>query len=109
MTSNVETIIVALSSGGFFLLLRELLPGIWKWLTGRQRHERDLLQQAYRDLDAETRARRQVEEELHRLRTRVIQTGRSDLLLDMPQHMPTPGSILEPPQHRDTPPRKDKH
>ena len=101
--TTTELWIAFIASGGVVLIFRELIPGLWKWLTGRQHRERNLLQVAYRDLDRETAARRVAQEELHHLRARVIQTGRQDLLI--PQHPPTPHSIIETPRPRDTPPR----
>lgn len=93
-----ETLITIITSGTAMLLLRETLPGIWKWITGRQYRERTLLQQAYADLDAaqqardaEMAARRRAEEELHALRQRVIAAQRQDLLL--PVHWPSPTPI----------------
>lgn len=101
---STEIWIAIISSGGLALLAREIIPGVWKWATGRQSRERDLLQQAYRDLDDESRARRTAQEELHQLRSRIIQANRQDLLI--PQHAPTPTSIIEPPTHSSTPPRR---
>lgn len=95
MTST-EIWIAVISSGGFALLAREIIPGVWKWATGRQRRERDLLQQAYAELDEANRIRRAAQEELFQLRSRVIQANRQDLLL--PHHPPTPTSIIEPPR-----------
>lgn len=97
-TEQVIALIAAVGGGAVF---REVVGGLWKWVTGRQKAERDAIQA----LEAERRYRVQVEEQMYWLRASLIRLGRPDLVPPLPQRgEPAPagwwnpsGSLIEPP------------
>lgn len=78
---NWLVIIAALGGGAFF---KEFAVGIWKWATGRQQQERDVVRSLSRDLDEEAAYRREVTEHAFVLRTILVQLGQTDLIPDFP-------------------------
>lgn len=53
-TTEILAIIAALGGGA---ALREAVGGLWRWVSGRQRRERDALRQAYMEIDDANAAR----------------------------------------------------
>jgi len=95
---STEIIVALIGGGGSTLLIKAIAGGVWKWLTGRQRAERDAIQA----LEGERRFRVQVEEQLYFTRAQLIQLGRSDLVPPFPVRgqastwRPQPGGALHP-------------
>lgn len=93
-TDQVITLVLGLGAGG---LLREVVMGLWRWLTGRQDAERNQVQQAWRERDEEATRRRQISEYAHQLRVILIAHGLGDEAPPFPgnpyNHPPEPPGI----------------
>ena len=54
--STTEIVLAIIAAVGGGAAVREGVGGLWRWLTGRQRRERDAIRQAYADTQAANRA-----------------------------------------------------
>lgn len=93
MTTDQIIALIAVLGGGVFF--RELVTGVWKWLTGRQTHERNTLRAALRDLDLEASYRRRVEEHASEVRRIAIEHGLADELPPFPDRRHVPADETE--------------
>lgn len=98
----IALIIAAFGTGG---LATQVIPGLWRWITGKQARERDLIRKAYAEADAEARERRRLAEEVATLRLILIRQGLAHLippstaqLVDESHLGPSPSSIIESPR-----------
>lgn len=87
-TDQLITLLIGIGAGG---MVKELVTGAWRWVTGRQATERSTIQRAWADLDAETMRRRRAEEYAYRLRSLMIERGWGTELPEFP-------STIEPPR-----------
>ena len=101
-TDQVITLVLGLGAGG---LLREVVMGLWRWLTGRQDAERAQVQQAWRERDEEATRRRQLSEYAHQLRVILIAHGLGDKAPPFPgnPHLPPREPPVIPPGPIDNP------
>lgn len=86
-TDQMIALIVAVGGGAF---VREIVVGLWRWLTGRQTRERSTIQRALRDLDRESPYRRRVEEHASEVRRIAVNHGLADELPPWPERRRTP-------------------
>ena len=71
-TDQIIALIIALGGGA---ALREIVVGVYRWVTGGQARERDALRAAMSDLDSESAYRRRVVEHAHEIRRIAIDHG----------------------------------
>ena len=71
-TDQIIALIMALGGGA---ALREIVVGVYRWLTGGQARERAALRAAMSDLDSEAAYRRRVVEHAHEIRRIAIDHG----------------------------------